>query len=1558
MKKIMLSSVILLPLVILLILTIGTVVVGVTNHIYVESVSFREVDTLVLVKDSDSAVPSEKPEVNVFPLTASNAEIIYSSDDESIVKIDPDGTVHGLDFGETRIRATSKENPSISAERVVLVTDTVVHRVEIENAPACIYEGQRIQLKANLYPKEAENKSVRWSSSAPSVLEVSADGTLTFRSVGTATVTVSCVSDESVSASVEIECKRPVSSIDTGGITSVTTALNKAQFPAVRFTPEDASETIIYTVSDETVASVNETGEITFKKAGKTDVIATVTDGLGNVATAKVNYEYTDGNYQNIRFERGGKRVDSFTVDYDEYFEISDLGLSVNGTPLDATAGFEITFNVPDKIEYRDDGKFYVVGTGKVIVTVTTKTYTGKTVSASCNVDITRKITSIEFTGAEEDSVFTPDLTFNIWSVMEVQPSGENVGYTEALTFTSSDPTIATVEEDGRVLFQQEGAVYIFVESASGVSARLKVTYVYVPLGEKKIEIFDSTPSGSMFDLTMNSTEGQKGTLVVVPPAGYDTEIRYEIVDGDSVKLEGNRLTAVHGGFTTIRVSANAVSTADLRSRGADVWSREIILYVDEAVQNMSFNYSDNYRLSGDKIDLKLSVSNATALEGKTVRYRLKSGSSVASVDLITGEIKFSGAGSATVIAEIFYDEEKLAGMDYDFSKIIDHKEITVTSLYGNLDEFTLRHNGNDVEADELFEMNVGESITFIIDKNSFAPSDFVLSEEKVFVETDSDALEWAFDAETGSVTLKGVAGTFTEQGKAGPVKINITVGGKRLIVQVAVNAYADTISVKAGIPSKDSSVREVVADTKYVTLSDNISLRVSIKRKDGLTLTDRTIKWTCGEQTGSLDLGVNDVLSIENLPSGSSDIRLETAGGTDFLFTLERRESLEDFGVAFRYTKNVSGEQEFTAALVESAAAAQSASDIKVAFPEEVKQFFAYVILPQNYLGEWSEEEFKTAFPFNASSAVFTLKYEEETATVLFDIAADKTAFRENITLSHGELTLNFLASRTDLKKIEFGNSTVSFDMDDTSMDGAVYKGLQQARLFAKHSYYGSASVNYYKLPVTIEGSIEAVQWTFTPYAGNAAGEVRTVQIGNTIQSGGKEYTIGQDEIPAGVSWVDIRPYAEEGCVYLHFGDFDGLSETDIQTDNFGNFDGSENYSPVNAAAPGKFLQLSASDGTLNGVNDYYNFNVLNDVQGNVVNIFDANGFYNNSSIVLHTNLYSSTDKPSPDTSADVILSDKSKNFTKSFIYGNGYQINYQEKSEDSTAWQDPGGFGEQKANISVGRAYNAILKGKDAKVSDSSRRHAVFSGSYFKYCKIMACYKGVYTGASEANPSPKYYIENCVFQYMDDMAVQLSGNKGRAETYLKNIVLIDSNKGLENQKEAFYVDGFIDCFNYKAKENLSGLDIPSSAADKILNEGEPYVEMLNDKPFFNLVIAFSKSGASTRPMYLWDGSAIDNETGWIMSDYIHLKRVYGTEGFLGLGAVGVWTYIYAENMPENAYRISLQCQGKEWDSSKNCLVENTNHLAWHMNRCYRDHALAGWNIDGHAENLAQSLA
>ncbi len=113
MKKIMICAVTLLPLIILLILSVGGVVVSLTSYIYVDSVEFVE-DKIVLQKETEDSVIYQL-KVNVFPMRANNKELIYSSDDEDIVSVDANGTLQGKDFGETYVRVTSKENTAKSS---------------------------------------------------------------------------------------------------------------------------------------------------------------------------------------------------------------------------------------------------------------------------------------------------------------------------------------------------------------------------------------------------------------------------------------------------------------------------------------------------------------------------------------------------------------------------------------------------------------------------------------------------------------------------------------------------------------------------------------------------------------------------------------------------------------------------------------------------------------------------------------------------------------------------------------------------------------------------------------------------------------------------------------------------------------------------------------------------------------------------------------------------------------------------------------------------------------------------------------------------------------------------------------------------------------------------------------------------------------------------------------------------------------------------------------------------------------------------------------------------
>ena len=186
----MLSAIILLPLIILLILSVSTVIVSSTNHIYVENVEIVDAEqTLTLIK-SDDTVPTYQLKVNIFPMLASNKNLVYWSDDDSVASVDKNGVIYGNDFGTTYIYVKSQENEIKTSMRKVVVTDTKVHRIEVANRVDRMYLGDEVQLEYSVKPSDAENTGVTFSSDNPSVLSVSLTGLITAVGAGEATVTL------------------------------------------------------------------------------------------------------------------------------------------------------------------------------------------------------------------------------------------------------------------------------------------------------------------------------------------------------------------------------------------------------------------------------------------------------------------------------------------------------------------------------------------------------------------------------------------------------------------------------------------------------------------------------------------------------------------------------------------------------------------------------------------------------------------------------------------------------------------------------------------------------------------------------------------------------------------------------------------------------------------------------------------------------------------------------------------------------------------------------------------------------------------------------------------------------------------------------------------------------------------------------------------------------------------------------------------------------------------------------------------------------------------------
>ena len=145
---------------------------------------------------------STKLTATVLPENATNKNVIYSVDDESILSVDQDGNVTGLSLGTATVTVTT-EDGGFTASAEINVIPVQVTGVGLSPEAASVGLGHTIQLTASIKPSNAANKNLSWSVSDETIISVDGQGTVTGLSGGTATVTVT-TEDGGFSDSAEI----------------------------------------------------------------------------------------------------------------------------------------------------------------------------------------------------------------------------------------------------------------------------------------------------------------------------------------------------------------------------------------------------------------------------------------------------------------------------------------------------------------------------------------------------------------------------------------------------------------------------------------------------------------------------------------------------------------------------------------------------------------------------------------------------------------------------------------------------------------------------------------------------------------------------------------------------------------------------------------------------------------------------------------------------------------------------------------------------------------------------------------------------------------------------------------------------------------------------------------------------------------------------------------------------------------------------------------------------------------------------------------------------------
>lgn len=133
---------------------------------------------------------SAKIEPIISPADATDKRVKWKSENTDIAVVDENGTVTPCGVGTANIVAETADG-GFKAFCIVRVSvyDVPVRGVFLTNAPDAIQTGTAYKLSAHIYPQNAREKALEYTSSDPAVVSVDADGTMHGAGEGMAVIT-------------------------------------------------------------------------------------------------------------------------------------------------------------------------------------------------------------------------------------------------------------------------------------------------------------------------------------------------------------------------------------------------------------------------------------------------------------------------------------------------------------------------------------------------------------------------------------------------------------------------------------------------------------------------------------------------------------------------------------------------------------------------------------------------------------------------------------------------------------------------------------------------------------------------------------------------------------------------------------------------------------------------------------------------------------------------------------------------------------------------------------------------------------------------------------------------------------------------------------------------------------------------------------------------------------------------------------------------------------------------------------------------------------------------
>lgn len=394
-------------------------------------------------------------------------------------------------------------------------------------------EGDKSMLTVTYNPKNTTvSKAVSWTSSNTKVATVK-NGTVLAKGAGTATITA-MVNGKKATCAVTVKKKEiPLQSIS---LNNTSLKLEKGQTDTLKVTYSPSNTTdnkdITWTSSDETIATVKN-GIVT----AVSDGTATITAAVGKKSASCKIKVYTPVPLDSISLSEQNLNWDITLQD--------ETTLIVTYDPVDTTDDKKVTWSSSDENVVRvtgtgeDQETALVVAEGPGTATITAKVGNKK---AECKVNFTASLNkwTLNEHNLELDKGETKQLTITFIPDYTTDPKDT--------TWSSSDESVATVDENGVVTAISEGIATITAINANGTMDECKVTVSIPRVPAESL----SLTSSSEKDFAIINVEQQDTLLATYGPENTTDRLSWSSSDESIATVQDGVVTGISSGECVI----------------------------------------------------------------------------------------------------------------------------------------------------------------------------------------------------------------------------------------------------------------------------------------------------------------------------------------------------------------------------------------------------------------------------------------------------------------------------------------------------------------------------------------------------------------------------------------------------------------------------------------------------------------------------------------------------------------------------------------------------------------------------------------------------------------------------------------------------------------------------------------------------------------------------------------------------------------------------------------------------------------------------------------------